>query len=306
MKKYISEGALLLNTIIWGATFALIKTALNDISPMMFISFRFTLAALLLLPFCKFILKGLNKELLYGGLFLGLLYFLGFASQTIGLKYTTATKSGFITGTFVVFTPIFQVFIEKRMPGRGSLIAIVLVIAGLVLLSSKGESLLDVFNEIGTNFNFGDFLTLICAIFFALYLVYLDIISKKHSYMPLVFLQIAFTAVGGILMAAVFSSAGIEEPYYVLNFNVVFAIIYTALLATVLTTVLQTKYQKFVTPTKAGIIFSLEPIFAALIAFMLLTEQISNFGFIGCILIFTGLLASELIDKNKKTDDEFR
>jgi drug/metabolite transporter (DMT)-like permease len=300
MKKYLSEGALLLNTIIWGATFALIKTALNDISPMMFISFRFTLAALLLLPIYKSVLKVLNKQLLIQGVFLGLLYFLGFASQTIGLKYTTATKSGFITGTFVVFTPIFQVFIEKRMPGKGSLIAIVLVIAGLVLLSSKGESLLDVFNEIGTNFNIGDFLTLICAIFFALYLVYLDIISKQHPYMPLVFLQIAVTAIGGILMAGIFSTTGIEEPFYVLNFNVVFAIIYTALLATVLTTILQTKYQKFVTPTKAGIIFSLEPIFAAVLAYMLLTEQISNFGFIGCILIFTGLLASELIDKNKK------
>jgi drug/metabolite transporter (DMT)-like permease len=75
-------------------------------------------------------------------------------------------------------------------------------------------------------------------------------------------------------------------------------VLYTSLLATIITTTLQTKYQKYTTPSKAGIIFSLEPIFAAIVAYFLLSEKISNFGYIGCIFIFCGLLISEMMDKN--------
>jgi drug/metabolite transporter (DMT)-like permease len=81
-----------------------------------------------------------------------------------------------------------------------------------------------------------------------------------------------------------------------LNKDVIFAVIYTSLLATILTTTLQTKFQKYTTPAKAGIIFSFEPIFASVVAFFLLSEKISNFGFIGCIFIFCGLLISEVVD----------
>lgn len=304
MKKFKGESALLINTIIWGATFVIIKNALEDVSPLVFVSIRFTLASLIILPFMLRYRKEFTKPLVLGGLLLGALYFIGFATQTIGLKFTTATKSGFITGTFVVFTPIFQTIIERRVPGRGAIIGIILVIIGLTFLSSKGTSLLTVFAEIGENFNIGDFLTLLCAIFFALYIVYLDIISKKYAYMPLVFLQIAVTGAGGLLFVMLFSFTGVESPVLTLNENVVFAILYTSLLATIITTILQTKYQKEVTPTKAGIIFSLEPIFAAVIALIALNEQISNFGFIGCILIFAGLLTTEVLDKNKNNYEQ--
>jgi drug/metabolite transporter (DMT)-like permease len=300
LRKFKGEWALILNTIIWGATFVIIKNALEDISPMSFIAFRFLTAAAIMLPFIKKIFKDLDKKTLAAGSILGFLYFAGFATQTVGLNYTTATKSGFITGTFVVFIPLLQLLILRRAPGKGNIIGLVLVVLGLLLLSSKGESLFDIINEIGTNFNFGDFLTFICAILFAMYIVYLDLISKKHPFLPLVFLQIIITGVSGLLFALIFSVTDIETIKFTINQNVVFAVLYTAVLATVVTTTLQTKYQKEVTPTKAGIIFSLEPIFAAFFAFMIIGERISTFGFFGGIFIFAGLLATELIDKNKK------
>lgn len=300
MKRYIAESSLLLNTIIWGATFILIKNALIFVSPMTFISLRFSVATLILIPFLFKILKQINKSLLFGGLLLGFLYFAGFATQTAGLKFTSATKSGFITGTFVVFTPLFQLLIEKRRPSLINILGIILVISGLLFLSTGGTSLTDFFNEIGNDFNLGDFLTLLCAVFFALYLVYLDIISKKFDFSPLVFIQIAFTGVGGIFLLLLFQISGIEQIKFSINGQVIFAVIYTSLLATILTTFLQTKYQKFVTPTKAGIIFSLEPIFAALFAFFLVNEKISNFGIIGCGFIFCGLLITEVFDNKKK------
>jgi drug/metabolite transporter (DMT)-like permease len=299
MKKYTPEGFLLLNTIIWGATFVIIKTALTDISPLLFISIRFLLSTLILLPFLFKIFKNIDKYTLWGGLFLGLLYFIGFSTQTVGLKFTTATKSAFITGTFVIFTPLFQTIIERRPPGKGVLIGITLALTGLILLTSKGTTLLSVFTEIGEDFNIGDLFTLICAIVFSIYLVYLDIISKKADYKPLVFLQISVTGVCGILFVLLFTLLDVEKIHFEISSNLIFALLYTSVLATVVTTTLQTMYQKYVTPSVASIILSFEPIFAALLAFFVINEKISDFGLIGCLLIFTGLLASELIDKRK-------
>jgi drug/metabolite transporter (DMT)-like permease len=237
--------------------------------------------------------------LIKAGLFLGLLYFIGFATQTAGLYYTSATKSGFITGTFVIFIPIFQMILERRAPSRGNIIGILLVVIGLILLSSKGAAVLEIISELGTNFNIGDFLTLICAAFYALYVVYIDIITKKHDYKALIILQVIFTGLAGFVFTFLFDATGIESIRYDFNKTVVLVILYTAIFSSMLATAIQTKYQKVVTPTKAGIIFSLEPIFAALFAFLIINESISSFGIIGCIFIFTGVLVSELLDKSK-------
>lgn len=296
-RKYLGESILVLVTLIWGATFAIIKTALIDVSPMLFISIRFSFALLILLPFVLKIFKNVNKAAIMGGAILGLSYFLGFATQTAGLRYTSATKSAFITGTFVLFIPLFQYLLEKKAPGKGNIIGIVLVLLGLIFLSSKGNSFFDIFNEIGGNFNVGDFLTLLCAFNFAFYVVYLDIVTRKFSFMPLVFMQIAVTAVGSIIFAIIFNIANIETPFLNLSSPVIGALLYTSILSTVLTTIMQTRFQKTVSPAKAGVILSLEPLFAAIIAFFMLHEKISNFGVLGCLLIFSGLLASELMDK---------
>jgi drug/metabolite transporter (DMT)-like permease len=298
MKKYITESALIFTTIIWGGAFPAVKSALSYVSPMTFLSLRFCFALLLLLPFVKKVFSSVTKDLFTSGLLLGAFYFLGFAFQTVGLKYTTATKSGFITGTFVIFTPILQMIIEKRKPSKESMAGISLVIIGLVLLSSGASSTLDVFKEIGSNFNYGDFLTLICAIFYAFYIVYLDVVSKKFEFMPLVFFQVAVTAVGSVVVALLFSSINVESLNINFSAVLIFAILYTGLLSTILTTILQTRYQKYISPTKAGIIFSLEPIFSAVFAFFTLNEKISIFGGIGCLFIFGGLLVSEIFSLN--------
>jgi drug/metabolite transporter (DMT)-like permease len=290
------EAALLFTTVIWGGTFAIIKSALGSISPMMFLSFRFSAAAIIFLPFVFSRLKKLDAESIKGGLILGFLYFGGFAAQTLGLKYTSATKSAFITGTFVIFTPIFQVIIEKKLPTKGNIIGIILVAGGLIFLSSRGTNYLDIIHELGTNFNTGDYLTLVCAVFYSLYIVYLDIVSKKIDTLSLVFMQIAVTAIGAVTGAIFFEVSGIQAARFILNKEVIFAVIYTSILATILTTTLQTKFQKYTSPAKAGIIFSFEPIFASVVAFFLLSEKISNFGLIGCIFIFCGLIISEVMD----------
>lgn len=302
MKKYFGESALLFNTVIWGATFALIKGALDDSSPMVFVALRFGLAALLLFPFIYKQLFKVDKQTLIAGSILGFFFFSGFATQTIGLNYTTATKSGFITGTFVVFIPILQLIIEKRKPRWFNLVSIMLVVVGLILLSSRGDHFIDLLNELGSDFNIGDFLTLLCAILFAFQVVYVDVFTKKHPYMPMVFMQLFITGMGGIIFAIFFSVLNIETIKLNLSSNLIFAVLYTALFASILATVIQLKYQKVVSPTKAGIIYSFEPIMAALFAYFLLSEKISNFGLLGGLFIFFGLLFSEFMEsKNGKS-----
>ena len=293
MKKYTGEAALLFNTLIWGGTFALIKNALIDISPMLFLGFRFSIAALIFLPFVHKYLKQTNRKTLIAGSILGLFYFSGFAAQTFGLNLTTATKSGFITGTFVIFIPILQLIIEKRKPKWFNVIGVILVLIGLVLLSSNQENALSFFQQIGSDFNLGDLLTLICALLFAFQVVYVDVFTKKYDYLPMVFVQLLITGLGGFLFSFSFSAAGLENLKFTFNNNVIISLIYTSIFASIIATVIQLKFQKSVSPTKAGIIYSIEPIFAAVFAYFLLSEKISNFGLIGCILIFIGLIVSE-------------
>ena len=221
-------------------------------------------------------------------------YFSGFATQTFGLNLTTATKSGFITGTFVVFIPILQLIIEKRKPKWFNLVSVFLVLVGLVMLSSKGNNILEFIKQLGSDFNLGDLLTLICALLFAFQVVYVDVFTKKYDYLPMVFVQLLITGIGGFILAYLFSITSMEEIRFASNANVIGSILYTALFASILATIIQLKFQKTVSPTKAGIIFSIEPIFAAIFAYFLLSEKISNFGLAGCLLIFIGLIVSEV------------
>jgi drug/metabolite transporter (DMT)-like permease len=294
MKKYTGEIALLFNTLIWGGTFALIKNAFSDISPLLFLGLRFTIAALIFLPFVYASLKKTNKQTLIAGSILGLFYFAGFTSQSLGLNLTTATKSGFITGTFVIFIPILQLIIEKRKPKWFNILSVFLVLIGLILLASRGENALDFIRQLGSDFNLGDLLTLLCALLFAFQVVYVDVFTKKYDYLPMVFVQLLITGVGGFILSYIFSIASLETIKFTFNTTVITAILYTAIFASTIATVIQLKFQKLVSPTKAGIIFSIEPIFAAVFAYFLLSEKISNFGLIGCVLIFIGLIVSEL------------
>lgn len=293
-KKYLAEFALITATIIWGGTFVIIKESLNDVSTLVFIATRFSFASILLLPFLIKRINGLkNKNLIKDGALLGMFLFLGFASQTIGLKFTSATRSGFITGTAVVIIPFLQLIIEKRPPTKGTIIGTILVFFGLAFLSSSGNSIFSLFSELGSNFNFGDFMTLLCAFFFAMQVVFIDIISKKYDFLNLLFVQLVTVAILSATGAIIFDLTTIENIKFVPTNYLLFGILYTGLLATLVNIGIQTKYQKEITPTKAGIIFSFEPIFAALFAFFLLNEKITNFGIVGSSLIFLGLIVSE-------------
>lgn len=271
---------LFLITLIWGGTFVAVKGSLDDVSPMLFLALRFSIATVLFVSIFFRRLSGLTGDTLKKGVILGILLCLGYGFQTYGLQYTSASKSGFITGLLVVFTPIFQWGIERRRPKLGNVIGVVLVTIGLWFLSAPAES----------DFNIGDGLTLVCAILFALYIVLLGLYGKGHDAIHLTFLQLAVTT------ALLMPGLGTEKMRITFSPGSLLGLAYTGVLATVITTFLQTQYQKDTTPTRAAVIFTLEPVFAAIFAYLILKEIIGIMGIVGGALIFSGLIVSELSD----------
>jgi drug/metabolite transporter (DMT)-like permease len=283
-RRTIAELCLFGTTFIWGGTFVIVKVGLEDISPLLLVAVRFSIAtAFFSILFYKQILP-INREAFRKGSWLGLLLFLGFAFQTVGLNDTTPSKSAFITGTLVIFTPIFQFIIEKRAPKAGNVLGIVIVTAGLWLLTAPATSLLQF------GFSLGDGLTLICAVVFGAYIVYLDIISNEVDIARLTFLQMFSTSIYAWFSVAIF-----EQPLFLPTSGAFWALAYSALPATILTTYVQTRYQRDTTPTRAAIIFTLEPVWAAVLSYLVLHESIGPMGMLGAGLIILGILISELL-----------
>ncbi len=279
--KSKAEIALLSTTLIWGNTFVAMKIVLQDTSPMMNVALRFGVASLIFFLIFRKTLFPLARKLVLKGFLLGLFLFLGFIAQNIGLMYTTASKSAFITGLMVLFVPVLQIFIERKAPRLGNILGIVLVVAGLWFLTAPA----------GSEFNTGDALTILCAICFAVYIIYLDIVSKEMTAAQLTFLQIAATAIYGSVILLL-----TETPTFVMSTSSFVALVFLTLCATVLTTYVQTRYQKDTTPTRAVIIFSIEPVIAAISAYFILGERIGALGVFGGGLIIAGVLLSELSD----------
>jgi drug/metabolite transporter (DMT)-like permease len=274
-----AEVFLLAITIIWGSTFALSKYLLDTISPLFYIGIRFSLALLIFTLIATKRVFSTTKDAFIKGGILGVLLFAGFASQTIGLQYTGASKSAFITGMMVVFTPICQIVIERRAPKIGNINGILLVTTGLYLLTSPA----------GSEFNLGDGLNLFCAVTFALYIVYLDVFSKGRDPVHLTVAQFVVCAVLGFFAAFIFEPVRFHPTASAYG-----VLVYLTIFATVIALFVQTRYQKDTTPTRSAVIFSIEPVLAALFSFVLLGEILGVAGMIGGGLIVGGVLVSEL------------
>ena len=280
-KRTRAEIFLLLITLIWGSTFVVTKFVLLDAGPFLYTSLRFLIAtAIFGIIFAKR-LRRINKNSALKGAILGFLLFIGFATQTVGLLYTTASKSAFITGMMVAFTPLCQMVIERKPPRIGNLIGVAIVVAGLYFLTSPS----------GSQFNVGDGLTVVCAISFAIYIVYLDAFSQECDEVHLTFMQFAVTAVLAALFLVFF-----EDFHLLVTPRFAAGVLYLAIFATVIALFVQARFQKDTTPTRSAIVFSVEPVVAAVVAWIVLSEHIGEYGILGGGLILAGVIVSEFSD----------
>jgi len=278
-KRIKAEIFLVLVTIIWGGTFAIIKTGLEDSTPLMLLAVRFGAAFLLftLFYYRKFRFKG--RSTIINGIVLGIFMFIGYAAQTVGLAYTTASRAGFISFTFALFVPFLQIWILKRRPLIGNIIGLMVVFSGIWIISKPT----------GGPFNIGDMIMLIAAVGYAFFIVLMDLINKKES--PELMTSIQFLTTALLSFAASFF---LEDPVINPTPTFLLSIAYLVILGSVFCLYMMNLYQKDTTPMRAVLIYSLEPVFGVIFAIILLGEGFSSREVVGALLILGGVLLSEL------------
>ncbi len=272
MRRSTAIISLFLVCVVWGATFPLVKASLDYISPLGFITLRFLLGFSTLAIFLFKSLKN-SKNTLIPGLILSIFLFLGYFFQTVGLKYTTSSHSGFITGLYVIFTPLFAVLMLKEKITTKVSIAVILSLIGLYLISNISGSI-----------NFGDFLTLLCAIAYAIQVVLVAKYSRIHDPNALTIIELAFVFI--------FSLGGwtIEGFRVYWSWLMIFGVAFTGIFATALAILVQTHAQRVLPSSHAAIIYTTEPVFAGIFSYLFLGESLSTKGFIGAALILLGML----------------
>ena len=282
--QILADLALVFVTLVWGATFVSVKEAIQFIEPFYFLAIRFAIATLIMLAVTNKRLSRLTTGSLFKGIIIGLVLFTAYSFQTFGLQYTTASNAGFITGLSVVLVPVLLTLVTKKLPGLMSAAGIISATVGLGLLTIN-DSL---------SFNYGDILVLFCAVSYAIHIMLVGKYSPDNDPFILATVQIATVASASWIAALIKETA----PSAVnLNAQVWEAILITAVFATALAFFLQTWTQKFTSPTHTAIIFTAEPVFAALFAFLLGGELFTVRQGIGALFILTGMLVSEFSDR---------
>ncbi|MBT4264620.1 MAG: DMT family transporter [Deltaproteobacteria bacterium] len=284
-----SDLLLLVTGLIWGFAFVAQRIGMDYVGPFTFNGVRFALGSLSLIPLILFSQrrtrteKGRPKQIsptkliLSGGL-TGLALFLGASLQQVGLVYTTAGKAGFITGLYVVIVPILW-FFRGRRSGSGTWIGASLAAIGLYLLSVTSSFTIQ----------FGDLLEIIGALFWASHILLIDHFSKKIDPIVLSLIQFAFCSILSLITALIFETIVLQE---ILNAGI--PILYGGLGSVGIAYTLQVVAQRNAHPAHAAIILSLESVFAAIGGWLILNEMLSTRSMIGCLLMFAGMLFSQL------------
>ena len=283
--QWRADLALALVAMVWGGTFVLVKGALADVSPVLFLALRFSAATIAL--GVLYVLnpsgrgaRGGKYGGWTGGIVTGALLYLGYLLQTQGLRLTTPAKSGFITGLYIVLVPLAASIVYRKAPQLAEVLGVVIATTGLGLMTLTGRAL-----EIGK----GDLLTVGCAVAFTFHIMVLSYYSRRMAFEWLTLLQIGTCAVIGLV-----SFWWVETPMLHWNRQVFIAIAVTSVLATALAFTVQTWAQRYTTPTRTALIFALEPVFAWATSFVLTSEVLSRRAATGALLILAGILLVEL------------
>lgn len=289
MKKtsiWQADLALLSVAIIWGTTFIVIKKALADVAPFTFMSLRFTAAFLfmllvLIVKHYKSREKLITEDLLKAGSVIGLFVFLGYALQTIGLKYTSATNAGFLTGLSVVLVPLINTFITKRLPSTSVILGCLLAAAGLGMLTLQE----------GLTLHKGDIMMVLCALAFAFHIISVSHYSKKHNALHLATFQIGLIA---LLSTCITLGQPETSRQIIWSKDLWIALLLTSIPATSLAFFIQNTAQRFTSPSRAAIILSMEPVFGAFFAWLWGGEVLTTKELLGAALVLLGILIAEL------------
>jgi drug/metabolite transporter (DMT)-like permease len=286
-RRSVAEAALVGNTIVWGATFVLVKAALRDISPILFLALRFSVATLVLLGLLRRTPPGGGTWRVVGaGALAGVFLFSGYLFQTVGLRFTTAARSAFITGLTSVMVPLLAALVYRIRPQVSEVVGLLVATAGLGLMTLEG-----VMGPVGR----GDLLTAFCAIGFAAHIVTLGHYSGNMSFEVLSVAQVGAAAV---LAWSLFW--WVERPHLEWRPAVVCGILVTGLFATAVAFTVQAWALQYTTSTRTALIFMLEPVIAWIVSYCVLGEGLSGRAAAGAALILGGVVVVELKPLNPR------
>jgi drug/metabolite transporter (DMT)-like permease len=282
---WLVDGSLVVMTLIWGATFVIVKRALADASTLLFLTIRFGTAAFLLALIFRndfrkdFRASHLGVSLRAGAL-AGFFLFSGFALQTLGLRYTTASKAAFLTGFTTPMVAVLSSIVFRRAPQFIEILGVATAFLGMALMTIPSGRF-----QIGG----GDLLVAGCAVAFAFHILTTGRFAGKVDMGVFTVMQIA---TGAAMGAATFWWT---EPVRIQwTLPLIGALAVTSLFATALAFSIQTWAQRWTSPTRTALIFAMEPVFAWITSFLLLGELLSGRGAVGAVLILGGVLMVEL------------
>lgn len=279
--EYRADFLLLTVAIAWGVTFLMVQEAINHTPVYAFLFFRFALASILMFFIAYKFLKHTNTQTVIYGITLGVVLFSAFATQTFGLSFTKSSIVAFITGLNVICVPFLAYFIFKDHVRKNVFIASLIAAVGLYLLTMSGSLTLGI----------GEFLTLICAVLFALHIIFTGKFSVKSNVFVLVLVQFTTVAILSLIFSLCLDDKTFDLPYDYTFFK---AVIVTAVFATVYAFLIQTYMQQFTTATKTAVIFTMEPVSAAIYGYFAGGEILTQIQIFGAVLIIVATLVAEL------------
>ncbi|MEG2288562.1 MAG: DMT family transporter [Clostridium sp.] len=273
-----ADIALLIVAILWGAGFIAVKDSLDFITPFYQMAMRFTLSTIIMYIIFHKRVNKVTRVQLKNGFIIGIFLFLGFALQTVGIKYTSAGKSAFLTAVYVVLVPFLQWMLSKKKPDNYSLIGAVICIIGISMLTLQD----------GVSIGYGDTLTLLCAFGFAGQILTISKFVKDDDPIILTVVQMGTAALLSISTAIFF------EPFPTsMNLQGIGSIIYLAIFSTTIAFLIQNVAQKYTSSTHTAIILSLESLFGALFSVLLLNEIFTFSMLVGCVFILVAIIITE-------------
>lgn len=272
--RLFSEAALVAVAALWGLTFVQVKDAVSTFPVMTFLAWRFLPACALVAVIFAPRIARLPRRGWVAGAWMGLWLTGGYVFQTLGLRLTSASHTGFITGLFVVLTPVFAMFLGVR-PERRVLVAAVVAAMGLGLLSSGG----------GTSSVAGDALVLLCACSFAAHILATGRAAREFDVGALLAVQLGVCGLFTVAVAAASGDLGVPD-----RSEVWVALAVTSLGATALAFFIQTFAQRFASPERTALLLASEPAFAGLFAYLLADERLAAAGWIGAALIMGAIV----------------
>lgn len=297
MSKQIKADLALLGVALgWGASFILTKNSLNSLATYNFLAIRFIIAFFIsALVFHKNMLK-IDKNTLKYGFLIGFILFSAYAVQTIGLNYTTASKSAFITGFSVVLVPLISALFLKKTPERDAIVGAIMALIGLGFLTLHGT----------LGLNIGDLYTLISAFAFALHIITVGKYTVDVDSISLAVIQIGVVGFLSLLMSFAF-----ERPIIPSGTEVWINMFILIVVCTSGAYIVQNTAQKYTSSTHTALIYTGEPVFAAVFAYFVSGEVLSPKGIFGGFLILMGMVVAEIdikklfsSTKKQKTNEE--